>query len=39
MHELKTVLNADKSVTFWMFPKHFYHSFVLLMTLIHATTG
>ena len=39
MHELNTVLNADKFLTLWMFPKHFYHSFVLLMTLIHSTTG
>ena len=28
MHALKTGLNADKFVTFWMFPKRFYHSFV-----------
>ena len=29
MHELKTGFNADKFATFWMFPKHVYHSFVL----------
>ena len=28
-------LNAEKFATFWMFPKRFYHSFVLQMTLIH----
>ena len=28
-------LNAGKFATFWMFPKRFYHSFVLQMTLIH----
>ena len=39
MHELKTGLNADKFASFWMFPKIFYHSFVLSMTLIHCTTG
>ena len=34
MHALKTGLNynADKFATFWMFPKRFYHSFVLQMT-------
>ena len=34
MHALKTGLNTDKFATFWMFPKRFYHSFVLQMTLI-----
>ena len=29
MHELKTVLNADKFATFWMFPKSFDPSFIL----------
>ena len=33
MHVLKTELNADEFATFWMFPKRFYHSFVLQMTL------
>ena len=36
MHTLKTGLNADKFATFWMFPKRFYHSFVLQMTLVHS---
>ena len=36
MHVLKNALNADKFATFWMFPKRFYHSFVLQMTLIHS---
>ena len=40
MHELKAGLNADKFATFERFPKRFYHSFVLQMTLvIHSTTG
>ena len=30
-----TGINAEKIATFWMFPKRFYHSFVLQMTLIH----
>ena len=34
MHALKTGLYADKFATFWMFPKRFYHLFVLQMTLI-----
>ena len=34
MHALKTGLYAGKFATFWMFPKSFYHSFVLQMTLI-----
>ena len=29
MHGLKTGLNADKFATFELFPKSFYHSFVL----------
>ena len=36
MHARKTGLNADKFATFWMFPKRFYHSFVLQMTPIHS---
>ena len=36
MHALKAGLNADKFATFWMFPKRFYHSFVLQMTLTHS---
>ena len=28
-----TGLNAEKFATFWMFPKRFYHSFVLQITL------
>ena len=32
-------INADKYASFWMFPKSFYHSFILYMTLIHLTTG
>ena len=36
MPALKTGLNADKFATFWMFPKRFYHSFVLQMTLTHS---
>ena len=36
MHVLKTGLNANKFATFWMFPKRFYLSFVLQMTLIHS---
>ena len=39
MHELKAALNAHKFATFRRFPKGFYHSFVLKMTLIHSTTG
>ena len=35
IHALMTGLNAEKFATFWMFPKRFYHSFVLQMTLIH----
>ena len=35
MPALKTRLNADKLATFSMFPKRFYHSFVLQMTLIY----
>ena len=34
MHALKTGLNADKFATF---PKRFYHSFVLPVTLIAST--
>ena len=34
MRELKTVLNADKFATFWMFLKSFDHSFIL--TIIHS---
>ena len=34
MHALRTGLNADKSATFVMFPKRFYHSLVLQMTFI-----
>ena len=30
--------DADKFATFWMFPKRFYHSFVLQMTLTHPTS-
>ena len=36
MHALKTGLYADKFAPFWMFPKRFYHSFVLQMTLVHS---
>ena len=35
MRALKTGVNADKLATFSMFPKRFYHSFVLQMTLIY----
>ena len=35
MHELKAGLNTDKFVTFERFPKRFYHSFVLQMTLVY----
>ena len=35
MHELKAGLNADKFATFERFPKRFYHSFVLQMTLVY----
>ena len=35
MHALKSALHADKFATFWMFPKKFYHSFVLQMTLLY----
>ena len=35
MHALKSALHADKFATFWMFPKTFYHSFVLQMTLLY----
>ena len=38
MHALKSALHADKFATFWMFPKKFYFSFVLQMTLIHSTS-
>ena len=33
MHALKTGYDADTFATFWVFPKRFYHSFVLQMTL------
>ena len=36
MHALKTGLNADKFATYWMFPRRFYESFVLQMTLIRS---
>ena len=36
MYALKTGLNADKFATFWMFPKRFYHSFVLQTTITHS---
>ena len=35
MHALKAGLNADKFATLWMFPKRFYHLFVLQMTPTH----
>ena len=38
MHALKTGLNGEKFATFWMFPKRFYDSFILQMTLIHSTS-
>ena len=38
MNALKTGLNGEKFVTFWMFPKRFYDSFVLQMTLLHSTS-
>ena len=34
--ELKTGLNADKFVTFWMYPKRFYHSFALPLNTLEA---
>ena len=33
MHALKIGLNADKFASFWMYPKRFYYSLVLQMTL------
>ena len=36
MHVLKTGFNADKFAAVLMFPKRFYHSFVLQMALIHS---
>ena len=38
MHALKSALHADKFAPFWMFPKKFYFSFVLQITLIHSTS-
>ena len=35
MHELKAGLNTDKFAIFERFPKRFYHSFVLQMTLVY----